>query len=66
MPEPSILDARLAEIDRRLRSIQTDLTSAPAGDHTPPAPLAEDPPLPPPTRAASRAAAGHRRRAAAR
>ena len=29
MPEPSILDERLAEIDRRLRTIQTDLAPAP-------------------------------------
>jgi hypothetical protein len=29
MPEPSILDERLAEIDRRLRTIQSDLVSVP-------------------------------------
>jgi hypothetical protein len=29
MPEPSILDARLAEIDRRLRTIQSELAPAP-------------------------------------
>jgi hypothetical protein len=38
MPEPSILDARLAEIDRRLRTIQTGLE--PTGAETPlPAPV---------------------------
>jgi hypothetical protein len=44
MPEPSILDERLAEIDRRLRTIQTELAPAP--------PVAEAPAqqlLPPPT-----------------
>ena len=30
MPEPSILDARLAEIDRRLRTIQSGLEPSPA------------------------------------
>lgn len=39
MPQPSILDARLAEIDRRLRTIQSGLTPA---DH--PAPAAGDAP----------------------
>jgi hypothetical protein len=29
MPEPSILDERLAEIDRRLRTIQSDLAPVP-------------------------------------
>jgi hypothetical protein len=29
MPEPSILDERLAEIDRRLRTIQSDLVAVP-------------------------------------
>jgi hypothetical protein len=51
MPEPSIIDARLAEIDRRLRTIQTGLKAAePAvGDLDPVAQALEEPPLPPPT-----------------
>jgi hypothetical protein len=35
MSEPSILDVRLAEIDRRLRTIQTDLVPAPVAAVTP-------------------------------
>lgn len=42
MPEPSILDARLAEIDRRLRMIQSGLAPV---DDAPDVPVAE--PLPP-------------------
>jgi hypothetical protein len=41
MPEPSILDERLAEIDRRLRSIQSDLKpveAEPAVERQPPPP----------------------------
>jgi hypothetical protein len=34
MPEPSILDERLAEIDRRLRTIQSDLVSVPDAQPT--------------------------------
>ncbi|HEY3773439.1 MAG TPA: hypothetical protein VGL69_10625 [Solirubrobacteraceae bacterium] len=34
MPEPSILDARLAEIDRRLRTIQSDLAPVPDAEST--------------------------------
>jgi hypothetical protein len=34
MPEPSILDARLAEIDRRLRTIQSDLAPVPDAEPT--------------------------------
>ena len=65
MPEPSIIDARLAEIDRRLSTIQTGLRPAdpsPAavghalGATAPDAagagavdPELEEPPLPPPT-----------------
>jgi hypothetical protein len=51
MPEPSIIDARLAEIDRRLRTIQTGLKAAePAvGDLDPVAQAFEEPALPPPT-----------------
>lgn len=50
MPEPSIFDARLAEIDRRLRTIQSGLEpSSPAPAATPPgepeAPLAPPTPL---------------------
>jgi hypothetical protein len=37
MPEPSILDARLAEIDRRLRMIQSGLEPVP-NDHDEPEP----------------------------
>jgi hypothetical protein len=60
MPEPSILDARLAEIDRRLRTIQTDLAPLAAGPGDPPHPPATErpphdgaapswtPPVPPP------------------
>ena len=43
MPEPSILDARLAEIDRRLRMIQSGLEPVP---EAPDDPLAEPPPPP--------------------
>jgi hypothetical protein len=52
MPEPSILDARLAEIDRRLRMIQSglepvpDLDPGPSGD--PPAAPPDDPSAAPP------------------
>jgi hypothetical protein len=51
MPEPSTIDARLAEIDRRLRTIQTDLKPGdpPAGG-SPSGPAAPDEPkLTPPT-----------------
>jgi|SRR5579875_2100823 len=34
MPEPSILDERLAEIDRRLRTIQSDLVAVPDAEAT--------------------------------
>jgi hypothetical protein len=44
MPEPSILDARLAEIDRRLRMIQSGLESVPEASADP---VAEPPPPPP-------------------
>jgi hypothetical protein len=51
MPEPSILDARLAEIDRRLRMIQSGLEpvrDAPAAESPPPMPDSPlQPPLPP-------------------
>jgi hypothetical protein len=47
MPEPSILDARLAEIDRRLRMIQSGL--APVGD-IPDDPVAEPAPAVPDSR----------------
>jgi hypothetical protein len=40
MPEPSILDERLAEIDRRLRTIQSDLVPVPDAEPTE-APLEE-------------------------
>jgi hypothetical protein len=51
MPEPSILDARLAEIDRRLRMIQSGLEPVrEAADDPdaapPPPPLVPDPPDP--------------------
>jgi hypothetical protein len=57
MPEPSILDARLAEIDRRLRMIQSGLEpvreAADDPDAAPPPPPLEpgplEPPPPPPT-----------------
>jgi hypothetical protein len=42
MPEPSILDARLAEIDRRLRMIQSGLEPV-SDDHDPVAPPQLDP-----------------------
>jgi hypothetical protein len=45
MPEPSILDARLAEIDRRLRTIQSGL--APAAEPGPPPRAAAPPPVSP-------------------
>ena len=49
MPEPSILDARLAEIDRRLRVIQSGLEPVrDAPDADPPPPTAESLPTPPP------------------
>jgi hypothetical protein len=35
MPEPSILDERLADIDRRLRMIQSGLEPVPAGEPPP-------------------------------
>ena len=58
MPEPSIFDARLAEIDRRLRTIQSGLEPSPPTPPTPAAPtgsgsgsvsadVAEPPPTPP-------------------
>ena len=47
MPEPSILDARLAEIDRRLRTIQSGLQPAGAPAAVPPAPPVQAPPAPP-------------------
>ncbi len=48
MPEPSILDARLAEIDRRLRMIQSGLepVRAAADDSVAEPPPAESPPTP--------------------
>jgi hypothetical protein len=48
MPEPSILDARLAEIDRRLRMIQSGLepVRAAADPVAEPPPMAESPPSP--------------------
>jgi hypothetical protein len=56
MPEPSILDERLAEIDRRLRSIQSDLTPVdiepPLDIEPPPPPLDREPPPPVPLRPA--------------
>ena len=42
MPEPSILDERLAEIDRRLRTIQSDLAPVPEPEPTE-EPVAEEP-----------------------
>ena len=45
-PQISILDARLAEIDRRLRTIQTGLADEPA-DSAPPRHLTPEPVLPP-------------------
>lgn len=52
MSEPSILDARLAEIDRRLRMIQSGLepvrTAADDSVAEPPAPALPDPLQPPP------------------
>jgi hypothetical protein len=42
MPEPSILDARLAEIDRRLRTIQSELAPVPDAEPTE-EPVAEAP-----------------------
>jgi hypothetical protein len=47
MPEPSILDARLAEIDRRLRMIQSGLEPVPDGEPGS-APASEDAPSDPP------------------
>ncbi|HEX3832550.1 MAG TPA: hypothetical protein VHW04_11310, partial [Solirubrobacteraceae bacterium] len=63
MPEPSILDARLAEIDRRLRMIQSGLepvreaSADPVAEPPPPIsdPL-QSPPLPPPSLVARRLA----------
>jgi hypothetical protein len=52
MPERSILDARLAEIDRRLRTIQSGL--APAAESPPPPLSFPSPTLVPPAEAASR------------
>jgi hypothetical protein len=48
MPEPSILDARLAEIDRRLRMIQSGLEPVPDAPDAPDAlvPSAAEPPPP--------------------
>jgi hypothetical protein len=56
MPEPSILDARLAEIDRRLRMIQSGLE--PVGDDQDrfPAPEPPEPPDPDPLEAGGREA----------
>jgi hypothetical protein len=55
MPEPSILDARLAEIDRRLRVIQSGLEPVRAAAEDPvaePPPIAETlPPTPSPAMA---------------
>jgi hypothetical protein len=51
MPEPSILDARLAEIDRRLRVIQSGLEPVRAAADEPaaePPPIAESLPSSPP------------------
>lgn len=45
MPEPSILDARLAEIDRRLRMIQSGLEPVRDAPGAPGDPVAEPPPL---------------------
>jgi hypothetical protein len=64
MPEPSILDARLAEIDRRLRMIQSGLepvreASADPVAEPPPPPISDplqSPPLPPPSLVARRLA----------
>jgi len=44
MPEPSILDARLAEIDRRLRTIQSGLAPGPGVQRPAPAPRPGDAP----------------------
>ena len=50
MPEPSIFDARLAEIDRRLRTIQSGLEPSPAAPATSAhAPVPAELPLAPPT-----------------
>jgi len=69
MPEPSILDARLAEIDRRLRMIQSGLepvreASADPVAEPPPPPMSDPfqpppPPLPPPSLIARRLAPSH-------
>jgi hypothetical protein len=51
MPEPSTLDARLAEIDRRLRTIQSGLVPPPdtaAGGAPASSPPSVPPPMPPP------------------
>lgn len=49
MPEPSILDARLAEIDRRLRTIQSGLepVNEPVAESPPAMPDSLTPPAPP-------------------
>ncbi len=52
MPEPSILDERLAEIDRRLRMIQSGLEPVPdrdpePGSEPPPEATLREPPPPP-------------------
>jgi hypothetical protein len=48
MPEPSILDARLAEIDRRLRTIQSGLAPGAEAPPTPPSASFPSPTLVPP------------------
>jgi hypothetical protein len=50
MPEISILDARLAEIDRRLRTIQSGLAPAAGSPSSPSSPDALGPPDAPPSR----------------
>ncbi|MGA9859882.1 MAG: hypothetical protein WBQ18_18600, partial [Solirubrobacteraceae bacterium] len=47
MPEPSILDVRLAEIDRRLRTIQSGLAPAVVAKPASPAPALRAVPAPP-------------------
>ena len=46
MPEPSILDERLAEIDRRLRTIQSDLAPVPDAEPVDEAPAPDREPEP--------------------
>ena len=52
MPEPSILDERLAEIDRRLRSIPSDLKPVETEAETEPEAERQSPPPPVPLRPA--------------